>query len=298
MKIGITGASGFVGSAIAKTAGERGYGVIGFSRHPERKIPGCEETRLLDLSGKMDLSGCNAVVHLAGENVFGLWTSEKKKRILESRQAGTRNVVDAIFNSPQPPEVLVSASAIGFYGDTGERETDETAPPGTGFLAEVTQAWEHEAQRAAEKGIRVVLLRIAIVLGENGGALGMMMPVFKMGLGGKIGDGRQWMSWIHRQDLCELALFAVENRAVAGPLNASAPEPVRNADFTQALASAVNRPALFNVPGFLLKGALGEFSRELLDSKRVIPARPLAFGYQFRHPKLGEALGKICGMAP
>ena len=290
MNIGITGASGFVGSAMAKAANQHGHRVIGYSRTPGRALPCCQENRAFDSTGQIDLGGCQAVIHLAGENVFGLWTAEKKRRILESRRDGTRRLVDAILASPAPPQVLVSASAIGFYGETGERETDETAPPGEGFLAEVSQIWENEAQRAAEKGVRVVLLRIAIVLGEGGGAMGTMLPAFKLGLGGKIGDGRQWMSWIHREDLCELAMFAVENPHVAGPLNASAPEPVRNAEFTQALARAVHRPAFFTVPGFLLKAGLGEFSRELLDSKRIIPARPLALGFQFRYPKLGEAL--------
>jgi uncharacterized protein (TIGR01777 family) len=297
MNIGITGASGFIGSAISQEAAKRGYGVIGFSRHPERNIDGCQQMRGLNAETKTDLSGCDAIIHLAGENVFGLWTAEKKKRILQSRQEGTRRLVDAIRESPHPPGVLVCASAIGFYGDTGEQETNETAAPGTGFLAEVTQAWEHEAQRAAESAVRVVLLRIAVVLGENGGALSLMAPIFKMGLGGKIGDGKQWRSWIHRKDLCDLALFAVENSSVAGPLNASAPEPVRNAHFTQALGRALNRPAIFTVPGFLLKGALGEFSRELLDSKRIVPSRPISFGYQFHYPILDQALKQLFGKA-
>lgn len=277
-----------MGGAIVASAKRHGYGVVGFSRSSSRPIAGCDETRVF--GSELDLGGCQALIHLAGENVFGLWTPEKKRRILASRQEGTRALVEAIAKSGSRPEVLVSASAIGFYGDTGEEEVGEESPAGTGFLAEVTQAWEREAMRAQELGVRVVLLRVAVVLGKGGGALAKMLPVFKLGLGGKLGSGLQWMSWIHLEDLCELALFCVETKAAQGPINACAPEPVRNADFTRALAKTLHRPAFFPVPGFLLKTALGEFSRELLDSKRVVSRKASPLGFRFRYRRLTEAL--------
>jgi len=295
MNIGITGASGFIGQSIAGLATRQGHHVVGFSRNPERRIAGCAQTRLFSPEEKLDLSGCQAVVHLAGENVFGLWTADKRKRILESRRSTTRRVVDAMLNSSTPPKVLVCASAIGYYGDTGECETNESAPPGGGFLSEVTQIWEEEAERAAGQGIRVVKLRISIVLGRQGGALQRMLPIFRLGLGGRLGDGQQWVSWIHQGDLSRLALFAIEDPRVEGILNACAPEPVRNQELTNDLAKVLHRPALFPVPAILLRSVLGEFSRELLDSKRVVPKRALDYGFKFQYPTLETALNEVVG---
>jgi len=293
MNIGITGANGFIGRRLVELACARGHRVTGFSRDASRQIPGCAETRLFLPNENPDISGCEVLIHLAGENVFGLWTPEKKRRILESRRTGTRRLVDAILSSSTPPRVLVSGSAIGFYGDTGENLTGENSPSGEGFLAETSQIWEQEALRAREKGVRVVLLRTGIVLGKNGGALRVMAPVFRAGLGGKTGSGTQWMSWIHLDDVTALALFAAETGSVDGPLNAVAPEPVRNADFTRSLASALHRPAIFSAPAFFLKSVFGEFSRELLDSKRIIPERALAAGFRHRFPELDVALENL-----
>ena len=293
MNIGVTGVSGFIGRRLVELAVARGHCVTGFSRDPSRRIPGCSRTLTFSLDAKNDLSGCDAIIHLAGENVFGVWTREKKRRIRESRQLGTRRLVDAILASPNPPHVLVSGSAIGFYGDTGDNVTDEGSPAGDGFLAETTQLWEAEALRAGEAGSRVVLLRTGLVLGKGGGALGVMAPVFRAGLGGKISSGEQWMAWIHLDDVAALALFAVENDAVRGPLNAVAPEPIRNAEFTRCLAVAVHRPAIFPVPGRVLKTVLGEFSRELLDSKRIVPRRALEAGFLHRFSNLDAALKNI-----
>ena len=297
MNIGITGASGFIGRRLVELAGGGGHRITGFSRDAARKIPGCAETRVFRPDQPPDISGCDVLVHLAGENVFGFWTREKKRRILESRQLGTRRLVDAILASANPPRALVSGSAIGFYGDTGEAATDEASPSGVGFLAETTQIWEREALRAREKNVRVVLLRTGIVLGKNGGALRVMAPLFSAGLGGKTGSGAQWMSWIHLDDIAALALFAAENESVEGPVNGVAPDPVRNADFTRILAAALHRPAFFPAPALLLKSFLGEFSRELLDSKRILPSRALAAGFHHRFPALDGALADIFSIA-
>ncbi len=289
MKIGITGASGFIGTRISELATQRGHEVIAFTRNTLLVPPPGASVRRFRPDEPLDISGCDAIIHLAGESVFGRWTEDKMRRIRGSRTRGTRHLVDAILSSDAPPSVLVSGSAIGFYGDTGETQADEDSPRGTGFLADVTQAWEDEARRVCEGGVRLVLLRTSIVLGKGGGALGKMLPIFRLGLGGKLGSGRQWMSWIHRDDMAALALFAVEHK-IEGAFNACAPEPVRNSGFTRALARAVHRPAVLPVPAFLLRKALGEFSHELLDSKRIIPRRTLASGFTHRFPTIDAAL--------
>ncbi len=291
MNIGITGASGFLGRRFIDTALRRGHEVVAFTRSPVRTIAGCEMRRF-DLATPPDFHGCEAIVHLAGESVVGLWTAAKKRRIVESRVLGTRRVVEGLAALEQKPEVFVSGSAIGFYGDRGEEELTETSAVGHGFLAETSQAWEAEALKATD--VRTVLLRTSIVLGQ-GGALRAMTPAFRLGLGGPLGDGRQWMSWIHIDDWVTLALFAVENLDVAGPLNASAPWPVRNVDFTKTLAATLHRPAVLRVPAFALRAALGGFSAELLDSKRVLPAVATAHGFGFRFPELPPAMRDILG---
>ena len=292
MIIGLTGATGFIGGKIIDLALRRGHEVIAFTRDPSRKIPGCE-MRAFSSEAVPDITGCEAFIHLAGEPVVGLWTAAKKRRIVESRVLGTRRVVEAINAAREKPEVLLSGSAIGLYGDRDETELTETAPAGTGFLAETVQAWEAEAHRA--EGVRIVTLRTALVLGKHGGALVPMTPIFKLGLGGPLGDGRQWMSWIHLDDLAHLALFAIENLDIRGPLNGSAPWPTRNADFTKALAQTLRRPAFFRVPAFLLRTILRDFSHELLDSKRVLPAAAIDHGFRFQYPELQPALANLLG---
>lgn len=289
MIIGLTGATGLLGRRFIDVALRRGHEITAFSRTPERAIPGCEMRRFT-LDTPPDLRGCEAIVHLAGESVVGLWTAGKKRRIVESRVLGTRRVVEAIAALPAKPEVLLSGSAIGFYGDRGEEEITEISPVGQGFLAETTQAWEAEARKA--QGVRLVLMRTSIVLGD-GGALRAMTPAFRFGLGARLGSGRQWMSWVHIDDWVTLALFAIENLDVTGPLNAAAPWPARNADFTKTLASTLHRPAFLSVPSFALKAALGGFSAELLDSKRVLPAAATAHGFGFRFSDLKDALDHL-----
>jgi uncharacterized protein (TIGR01777 family) len=291
MILAITGATGFIGRRIIDLALRRGHEVVAFSRSPERAIPGCE-MRAFSLDTPPDLRGCEAVIHLAGESVLGLWTAAKKRRIRESRVLGTRCVVEGIASLDEPPEVFVCGSAVGFYGDSGDAELTEDSPGDAGFLGETVRAWEAEATRA--KHARVVLVRTGIVLGKGGGALRAMTPIFRAGLGGPLGSGRQWMPWIHLDDEARLILFAVENLDVRGALNATAPWPARNADFTRILARTLRRPALFRVPAFALR-LLGEFSHELLDSKRVLPTVATGHGFGFQFPELDPALRNLLG---
>ena len=283
MKIGITGFSGFIGSRVAELCRAGGHEVVGFSR---RSGAG---TRLFDREKLPDLSDLDAVVNLAGESIMGLWTRNKKRAILESRILGTRQLVRAMAAGGQKPRVLVNASAIGFYGDTGERLVDETSPSGQGFLAEVAREWEAEAEEAAALGVRVVCLRIGFVLGR-GGALKLIAPLFRVGWGGRLGNGRQWMSGVHVDDVAGLAIWALENDSVRGAVNAVMPEPFRNEEFTRELARAVHRPAFLPAPAFALRLGLGELSHLMLDSTRVSPRRAPEGGYVFRFATLASAL--------
>jgi uncharacterized protein (TIGR01777 family) len=264
--------------------------VIGFTRHPEGRGAGW---RRFTTDEVPDVSGCDAILNLAGESVIGIWTAAKRRAIKESRVLATRRIVEAIQSAQQPPRVLVNGSAIGFYGNTGDQVTDEAAAPGGGYLAEVCEAWEAEALRARESGVRVALLRTGVVLGWEGGALGAMLPIFRLGLGGKLGNGRQWVSWIHIEDEAELALAAILDEAFDGPFNATAPSPVRNADFTMALAASLHRPAIFTVPAFALRAAAGGFSAELLESRRIVPAAAAKCGFAFRFPAIEQALDDL-----
>lgn len=281
MNIGIIGARGYVGSRLDRIATQAGHSVVRFSRG------GGDGFRRIGPAGPLDFSGLDAVVNLAGEPILGLWTNAKRRAILESRVEITNRVVESLRHDG--PRVLVNASAIGFYGDTGEREVDELSPSGTGFLADVCRDWEESAVMAEPLGVRVVRLRIGFVTGP-GGALKMIRPVFKAGLGGRLGSGCQWMSCIHVDDVAGMILWALENSAIHGALNAVNPESVRNSDFTRELAAAVRRPALFPVPAFALRILLGDLSHVMLDSVRVRPAIALREGYIYRHPTLSEGL--------
>lgn len=283
MKIGITGFTGFVGSRLTQLAEAGGHQVIGFSRHPAKGVRG------FSFDHPCDVSGLDVVIHLAGESILGLWTESKKRRIRESRILGTRSVVDGFEISKNPPQVLVSASAVGIYGDTGEAEVDESSPTGSGFLASVAREWEAEAVRAEALGVRVVLLRIGFVLGP-GGAMKLVGPLFRAGLGGNLGNGRQWMSAVHVDDVAGMALWASEKSTLRGPINAVMSAPFRNADFTKALGSAFHRPTILPAPAFAIRLALGELSHVLLDNCRVRPAVALKEGYPYRHASLSDAV--------
>jgi uncharacterized protein (TIGR01777 family) len=241
-----------------------------------------------------DFSGCAAVFHLAGESIIGLYTEAKKRRIVESRLIGTRAVVKAIDALPRDgrPDVLVCASGVGYYGETGDHETDETQSAGTGFFAETAKAWEAEAEQAAAV-CRVVRARIAMVLGTGGGAMRLLGPVFKAGAGAVLGDGRQWMSWIHLDDAAALLLRAFETDAISGALNVVAPWPVKNREFTRTMGRVLSRPTVLPAPAFALRLLFREFAEELLGSRRVVPQKALDAGYQFLFPELEPALRRI-----
>jgi uncharacterized protein (TIGR01777 family) len=241
------------------------------------------------------LAGIETVVHLAGEPVAGRWTEEKKRRIRESRVEGTRRLVAAIAGASPRPGVLVAASAVGYYGDRGDELLDESSPPGKGFLADVCRAWEEQARAAEALGLRVVRVRIGVVLGREGGALRTMLPAFKLGLAGRLGSGRQWMSWIHVDDVVGLLLHAASERSIAGAMNAVAPAPVTNAEFTRALAAVLRRPAFLAAPAPVLRATLGGMAEVVLGSQRVAPRVAVETGYPFRFPALGPALRDVLG---
>ena len=243
------------------------------------------------------VSGFDAVIHLAGESVVGRWTGEKKKAIRESRVLGTRNLAAALAQSEAKPRVLVCASAVGFYGDRGDEVLSEESPAGQGFLPEVCREWEDASRIAAEAGIRTVNMRIGLVLSAKGGALAKMLMPFKLGLGGRIGSGRQWMSWIHVDDIVGGIQHAMRTESLAGPVNLVTPNAVRNAEFTKVLASVLRRPAFFPVPEFALRLAFGKMAAEelLLASQRVEPGKLRASGYTFRFRELRAALENLVG---
>lgn len=239
-----------------------------------------------------DLEGIDAVVHLAGEPIAsGRWTAARRRRILESRTRSTRLLSEVLSRLEHPPSVLISASAIGYYGDRGETWLDETSDPGTGFLADVCVEWERAVEPARAAGVRVALVRIGLALAPEGGALGRMLPLFRMGLGGRLGNGRQYMSWIGIDDLVAAIQHAIECAALAGPFNAVAPNPVTNAEFTRILSRVLSRPALLAVPSFALRLALGEMGQALLlEGARIAPRRLESTGFRFRHTELEQAL--------
>ncbi len=294
MRLALTGATGFVGRHFIRAAVNRGFEVVAFTRDPSRVVHDCVEVRAFSQDKVPDFQGCDGVVHLAGESIVGLWTARKKKAVRESRVEGTRRVVEGIKAMATPPEVFVSASAIGVYADGGDAELRESAPAGPSYLAQTCVMWEAEAA-AAKDVCRVIHLRISNVLGRGGGMIKPLKTVFRLGLGGRLGPGTQWMPWIHVDDLVGLILFAAENMEVRGPLNAAAPWPVRNVDFTRTLARVLHRPAFMHVPAFVLRLMLRDFGRAMVESQRVVPAAALDYGYGFRFPELEPALRDVVG---
>jgi uncharacterized protein (TIGR01777 family) len=296
MKALVTGATGMVGRALLARL-ERPVVLTRAVDEAKRQF-GHDVTAwawqpATELAPALAFEGLDAVFHLAGEPVAeGRWTAAKKRRIKDSRVLGTRNLVAALTALPTPPRVLVCASGVNFYGygERGDAELREGSPRGEGFLAEVCDAWESEARAAERVGIRVVMARLGIVLGPRGGALARMLPPFRLGVGGKLADGLQWMSWVHLDDVLGLLLHAAHDQRVRGPMNVVSPEPVTNVDFTRELAQALGRPAVLTVPGLALKVALGELSQALLGSLRVLPGVAVETGYTFVYPRLGPAL--------
>ena len=286
MRLGITGASGFIGGHVTRLAVAKGWEVVPFSRQPRD-----ERTRRLVPGEAADVEGLDAVLHLAGEPVVGRWTSEKRRRIMESRVMGTRSIAEGFARAALPPRVLISSSGIGYYGNTGDTEVEENSPAGRGFLADVCRAWEAEAMQV--RNARVVILRIGLVLGREGGTMKRILPVFRAGLGGRLGSGRQWMSCIHVDDMAGLALWAIGQENFDGPINAVMPHPVTNTDFTRLLARAVHRPAILPAPAFLLRAVLGEMASLLLDSSRARPGVAEERGYHYEFADVEKALDQV-----
>lgn len=280
MKILVSGSRGFIGSALVSFLTPLGH----------------QLTRLVRPYDSAALDGVDAVVHLAGENVIGRWTAEKKAQIRDSRVNGTRVLAESLARLARPPRALVCASAVGYYGDRGEERLQEDSPAGSGFLADVCREWETATRPAVQQGIRVVNLRIGMVLSPHGGALAKMFPAFRLGLGGRLGSGRQYLSWIALDDLLEVIAFALTAPNLRGPVNAVAPTPVTNREFTKTLGRILGRPTLCPVPAFAARLVFGEMAQELLlASARVMPAALLASGFAFRYPDLDGALRHLMG---
>jgi uncharacterized protein (TIGR01777 family) len=295
MRIAVSGASGLVGTALTTAVESDGHAVLRLVRGAAASADSVAwdpERATID-AAKLD--GVDAVVHLAGEGIAAKrWSDEQKRRIRDSRVKGTRLVAETLAKLPRKPSALVCASAVGFYGPRGDEELDESSASGEGFLAEVCRAWEASADPARDAGIRVVHARFGVVLSAKGGALAKMLTPFILGVGGRLGSGRQWMSWIAIDDVVGALRHAVSTPALVGPVNAVAPNPVTNAEFTRALGDALGRPTIFPMPAFAARLAFGEMADELLlTGQRVAPTRLVATGFEFRDPTLSGALRRL-----
>jgi uncharacterized protein (TIGR01777 family) len=295
MDIVVSGASGFIGSALVPALAAAGHSVRRLVRPGGGMQPG--DVVWEPDGGSVDvaaLDGCDAVVHLAGENIGKRWTATRRARIRQSRLGGTALVADAVARLAHRPSALVSASAVGYYGERGAEVLTEESPPGEGFLAGLCRDWEAACRPAAEAGVRVVNLRFGVVLDPSGGALARMLPLFRLYLGGRLGGGGQFWSWVAQEDAAAAAVFVLEKDELSGPVNVASPNPVTNREFTAALGRALGRPAVLPAPAFALRLALGRMADEmLLASARAVPARLLAGGFGFRHPDLEPALRRM-----
>lgn len=299
MKIIVSGSSGLVGTALIESLRSEGNsisrlvrsGSAGTADATSKMVRWEPPTGSIDLAA---LEGADAVVHLAGASVAGgRWTPARKQVLRRSRVDATRHLVAGLSQLKEKPRVLISASAIGYYGDRGDEALTEVSAPGNDFLAQLCRDWEAEAAKAEREGIRTVMLRFGIILAAHGGALQKMLPPFRLGVGGRLGNGRQWMSWITLDDVVALIRHAMESDLPRGPVNAVSPNAVTNAEFTSVLAGLLHRAALLPAPRFALKIALGEMAEALLASQRVTPAKLTSAGYSFRHPQLKEALESV-----
>ena len=301
MKILITGGTGFVGTQLTSRLiqdksevtivtrsfkGAKGSlpGISYLEGDPTKKGPWQEAIKNHD-----------AIINLAGASIFSKWTEEHKKAIRESRVSTTRNIVEGIVSRPERPFILFSTSAVGYYGFCGDEELVEDSPPGNDFLARIAKEWEGEALKARDKGARVVITRFGIVMGEKGGALSQMIPLFKKYIGGPIGSGEQWFSWVHIKDLAEAFTFLLKHPEISGPVNVCSPNPVRNKDLAKALGRALHRPSFIPAPAFMVKLVLGEFGSVILEGQRVIPRRLLENGFVFQYSDIEKALKSILG---
>jgi len=300
VRVLVTGASGTIGRALCDALFARGDDVVGLTRDPGRarennpRVTWHKWDPTLERPDPAAFEGVDGVVHLLGERIDQRWTDEAKERIMESRRQGTHNLVQAIVGLETPPKVMVSQSAVGYYGDRGDEEVDESDGPGTSFDAQVVQAWEAAAHELDPTAIRLVIARTGQVLSTEGGMLKEMLPPFKLGVGGPLAGGNQYLAWIHIDDEIGLLLWALDNDDVSGVVNASAPNPATNKEFSKALGRALNRPAVMPVPGLVLDAKFGrEFGQVLRGGARVIPKRTEELGYEFRYPGLDEALGSL-----
>jgi uncharacterized protein (TIGR01777 family) len=293
MRIFVSGASGLIGAALLPALKARGCTVVRLVRGGASGSDQISWNPAQPLSPD-SVSGFDAVIHLAGESIVGRWTDAKKQRILESRKQGTAHLAEAVAKAVQRPQVFISASAVGYYGDRGEEILREESASGSGFLAEVCRQWEAAVQPVAAAGIRAVQMRLGVVMSAEGGALQKMLLPFRLGLGGRLGDGRQWWSWVSVDDVAGAILHVMDHEELQGPVNTVSPNPVTNVEFTKTLAAVLKRPAIFPMPGFVVRLVFGEMGDELfLASQRVEPTRLSASGYQFKHPELKRALEDI-----
>ncbi|MEK6289505.1 MAG: TIGR01777 family oxidoreductase [Acidobacteriota bacterium] len=301
MKILVTGATGLIGRSLCRSLTEDGHTVVALSRSPRKpaELAVAEIHQWDSLAGpppEAALTGVDAVVNLAGEPIVARrWSDEQKKLIRDSRVVTTRNLVDGLRSADRKPGVLVNGSAVGFYGNRGDEQLEETSPPGHGFMSDICVEWEREGARASELGIRVVQVRTGVVLSAEGGALQKMLPPFKLGVGGRLGSGKQWFPWIHIDDIVGIFRHAIYTSSLAGALNGVAPKPVTNSEFTRELAKVLHRPAFFPVPEIALRVLMGEMSEVLFVSQRLVPKAALASGYKFHYSALAEALEDVLG---
>jgi uncharacterized protein (TIGR01777 family) len=301
MKVTVTGATGLIGSKLVGALQARGDDVTVLSRSPEKArgalgdVEAHEWDPIRDPAPAAALAGRDGVVHLAGEALAQRWSDDVKRRILESRDTGTRNLVAGIEAAEPRPGVLVSSSAVGFYGPHGDERVDESDPAGDDFAATVCVAWENAAEAASKLGLRVVKVRTGVVLAEDGGALAQMLTPFKLGVGGPVAGGEQYMPWVHLDDVVGMYLEALDDTTWSGPVNATAPEPVTNKVFSKALGKALHRPAVLPVPELALKALYGEMAQIVVTGQRAVPKRAGELGYEHRHPELAEALSSALG---
>lgn len=300
MRVLITGASGFIGSAVCDALLARGDEVVALTRNPEKarrtnpRVAWHTWEPTLERPPAEAFEGVDGVVNLLGEKINQRWTDDAKRRIMESRRTGTHNLVGAIAGLERKPAVLVSQSAIGYYGDRGATALDESTDSGTGFDAEVVREWEKAAREVESAGVRLAIVRTGHVLDPSGGLLAQLLTPFKLGVGGPIAGGGQYMSWIHIDDEVGILLWALDEQKVSGAVNSTAPNPVTNRELSKAIGRALGRPAVVPVPGFVLDLMFGgEFGAVLRGGQRVIPRRPLDLGYAFKHPDLDEALDDL-----